>query len=129
MSGLVVLFPIFSILLLADPNLGKKHLKRKRVEVRVHRHNSPTNQMMWELGKHWDIPTQCTLGVCLCSQISMLNQFFVMMVVMSSSPVSMHSASIGVDCGTMSILRIIFSCIWLIFLCSFFVVFIVSPVC
>ena len=39
----------------------------------------------------------------------------------------MYSASLGVDCGTMSILRIIFSCIWLIFLCSFFVVLIVSP--
>ena len=64
---------------------------------------------------------------CLCSLFAMLNRFFVMMVVMSSSPVSMYSASIGVDCGTMSILRIIFSCIWLIFLCSFFVVFIVSP--
>ena len=58
---------------------------------------------------------------CLCSLFSMLNRFFVMMVVMSSNPVSMYSASIGVDCGTMSILRIIFSCIWLIFLCSFFV--------
>ena len=52
-----------------------------------------------------------------------------MMVVMSSSPVSMYmySAYIGVDCGTMSILRIILSCIWLIFISSFFVVFIVSP--
>ena len=40
-------------------NLGKKYLKRKRVEVRVHRHSSPTDQMMWELGKHWDIPAQC----------------------------------------------------------------------
>ena len=37
--------------------LGKKYLKR--VEVRAHRHSSPTDQMMWELGKHWDIPAQC----------------------------------------------------------------------
>ena len=50
-----------------------------------------------------------------------------MMVVMSSSHVSMNSASIGVDCGTMSILRIILSCICLIILSSFFLVFIVSP--
>ena len=52
---------------------------------------------------------------------------FVMMVVMLCSPVSMYSASISVDCGTISILRIIFSCIWWIFLSSFFVVVIVSP--
>ena len=38
----------------------------------------------------------------------------VMMVAMSSSPVSMYSASTGVDCGTMSILRIIFSCIFVL---------------
>ena len=49
------------------------------------------------------------------------------MVAMSSSPVPMKSASISVDCGTMSILLIIFSCIWLIYLSSFFAVFIVSP--
>ena len=65
---------------------------------------------------------------CLCSMFSMLNRFVVMMVVMSSSPVSMYSAYIGVDCGTMSIIRIIFSCIWLIFICSLFVVFIVRSV-
>ena len=35
-------------------------------------------------------------SVCLCSLFSTLNRFFVMMAVMSSSPVSMHSASIGV---------------------------------
>ena len=52
---------------------------------------------------------------------------FVMMVVMLCSPVSMYSASISVDCGTISILRIIFSCIWWIFRSSFFVVVIVSP--
>ena len=50
---------------------------------------------------------------CSCSLFFMLNLLFVMMVVMSSSPVSMYlyCASIGVDCGTMSILRIIISCI------------------
>ena len=40
----------------SDHNLGKKYLKH--VEVRAHRHSSPTDQMMWELGKYWDIPAK-----------------------------------------------------------------------
>ena len=49
----------------------------------------------------------------------MFSLFFVVMVFMSSSPVSIYSVSVGVDCGTISTRRMIFSCIRFSDFCSF----------
>ena len=49
------------------------------------------------------------------------------MVDMSSSPVSMYSVSVGVDWGTISIRRMIFSCIRFSDFCSFLFIFQLSP--
>ena len=56
---------------------------------------------------------------CLSSLFSMFILLLVVIVVMSSSPDSVYKGPIGVDCGTMSILRIMFSYIWFIILFSF----------
>ena len=64
---------------------------------------------------------------CLSSRFSMFILFLVVIVVMSSSPDSVYKGPIGVDCGTMSILRITFSCIWFIILFSFLFSFHDSP--
>ena len=58
---------------------------------------------------------------------SMFSLFFVVMVDMSSSPVSMYSVSVGVDWGTISIRRMIFSCIRFSDFCSFLFIFQLSP--
>ena len=64
---------------------------------------------------------------CLSSLFSMFILFLVVIVVMSSSPDSVYKGPIGVDCGTMSILRIMFSCIWFVVLFSFLFSFHDSP--
>ena len=57
----------------------------------------------------------------------MFSLFFVVMVYMSSSPVSIYSVSVGVDCGTISTRRMIFSCIRFSDFCSFLFRFQLSP--
>ena len=52
---------------------------------------------------------------------SHVQSVFVVIVFMSSSPVSIYSVSVGVDCGTISTRRMIFSCIRFSDFCSFFV--------
>ena len=64
---------------------------------------------------------------CLISLFSMFIPFWVVIVAMSSSPDSAYKGPIGIDCDTMSILRIMFSCIWFIVLFSFLFSFHVSP--
>ena len=72
-----------------------------------------------------------TFGVmllgCFSGLFSMFILFLVVIVVMSSSPDSVYNGPIGVDCGTMSILRTMFSCIWFIILFSFLFSSHVSP--
>ena len=50
----------------------------------------------------------------------MFSLFFVVMVDMSSSPVSIYSVSVGVDWGTINIRCMIFSCTWLSVFCFCF---------
>ena len=57
----------------------------------------------------------------------MFSLFFVVIVFMSSSPVSMHSVSVGVDWGTISTRRMICSCIRFSDFCSFLFIFQLSP--
>ena len=57
----------------------------------------------------------------------MFSLFFVVIVFMSSSPVSIYSVSVGVDCGTISTRRMIFSCIRFSDFCSFLFIFQLSP--
>ena len=59
----------------------------------------------------------------------MFSLFFVVMVDMSRSPVSIYSVPVGVDWGTINIRRMIFSCIWLSVFCSFLFKFQLSPPC